>query len=130
MEGTEILGILFFFGIAGIMYSIYIWKTVRARRLFAKAKGSAGLGNPGERLRVLKDALWKANEDPHLENSILNEIIDIYRARNISFDSQDYKVLVSQYEQLSKKGSSKAFDEIIKVQTLKKKLIDRMPIIS
>ena len=113
--------------LTAVFYCIYLWKTTRARKLLTKATTSFGDANAREAVSLLKQALWKANEKPELERSILAKLGQAYQQWMIAFNESDYLILIGQFEQLSQKGSYKALQEVRKVQTLKKQLIDRMP---
>lgn len=110
-----------------VLYCIYLWKTTRARKLLTKATSSFGDTNARDAVSLLKQALWKANEKPELERSILAKLGQTFQQGTIAFNEGDYLILIGEFEQLSQKGSYKALQEIRKVQTLKKQLIDRMP---
>ncbi len=127
MEAVDVLWILPYVVLVAVFYLIYAWKTARGRRLLAKARTVSSSGNVREAVRLLKEALWKANEKPGLERSILNDLAQEYRSRGISFDLQDYLILIEQFQDLSKKGSTKAMEELKQVQALKKQIIERMP---
>ena len=127
MEAEDILWVLPYLILAGVMYSIYLWKTARGKSLLAQSRSLIEAGDQRGGIHLLKEALWKANEKPNLEQQILDEFTRIYQSRGISYDNQDYIVLIDQFRELSKKGSTKALDEMKKVQSLKKQLIDRMP---
>lgn len=110
-----------------VFYCIHLRKVARGRSLLAKAQSSLEYGNATDAVILLKQALWKANEKPELERSILAELGQAYQHRNVAFDPRDYLILVGQYELLAKKGTAKAIEELKKAQLLKKQLIDRMP---
>lgn len=122
------------FIIAGVALVIYIIlyfsnlkKKRKGRELYAKAKMEINSGNSGEAINTLKDALWKFIEDPKIEKSIIAELSQLYKSLQIPFEEKDYLILINQYQSLSKKGSNKALDEIIKVQKLKQRCLNNMP---
>jgi len=130
MEAEDILWVLLYAILAAVLYAIYWWKTSRVRSLLGKSQSLIAVGNLRKGVHLLKEALWKTNENPDLEQSILDELAKAYQARGVSFDSQDYILLIGQFRELSKKGSTKAIEEMKKVQKLKRKIIDRMPDVS
>jgi len=130
MEAEDILWALPYLILAAVLYSIYLWKTARGRNLLTKAQSLLSSGDTGQAVDLLKQALWKANEKEELERSILAELDRAYRSRSIPFDSHDYVLLIGQFQELKKKGSTKAMAELKKVQALKKKLIEYMPEVS
>jgi len=130
MEAEDILWVLPYAILAAVLYSIYLWKTARGRGLLARSQSLIGAGNLREGVHLLKEALWKANEKPDLEQSILDELTKAYQASGKPFDAHDYILLIGQFRELSKKGSTKAIEEMKKVQKLKKQIIDRMPDVS
>lgn len=130
MEAEDILWIVPYAILAVGCGSIYVWKTMRAKRLLARAQSADSSGDPNGRADLLKTALRKANEKPELERSILNELAALYRSCDVSFDARDYRILVEQFQELSRKGSTKAIEELKQIQALKKQIIDRMPRIS
>jgi hypothetical protein len=116
-----------FIVLAIIGYSMYFWKTIQGKKLLSKGTSLIDAGCLPQGVNVLKDALWKANEKPELERAIIQKLDRVYKQKNISFDSNNYLVLVTQYRTLSKKKSYIALEEIKKVQALKKQILDKMP---
>ena len=116
-----------FLMIACIYYGIAAWKKAKGRGLRDRALALLSSGNHGDAHDVLMQALWKANEEPRLERQILADMGRLYEKIGIRFSAEDYKLLIGQFEQLSKKGSYKAISEMKKVQALKKALIGKMP---
>ena len=127
MEIEDLFWVLPYALLAVVMYSLYFWKTARGRSLLAKSRELIDAGKLPEGADLLKEALWKANEKPELEHAILDELANVYQVCGHSFDSQDYVLLISQYQGLEKKGSTKSLQELQKVQMLKKQVIDGMP---
>lgn len=110
-----------------ILYFSNLKKKRKGRELYAKAKMEINSGNSGEAINTLKDALWKFIEEPKIEKSIIAELSQLYKSLQIPFEEKDYLILINQYQSLSKKGSDKALDEIIKVQKLKQRILNNMP---
>lgn len=130
MEAEDILWVLPYVILIAVLYSIYLWKTARGKKLLAQGRELIRAGNSREGVRLLKEALWKANQKPDLELAILDELVNAYKGCGVIFDAHDYIVLVNQFRELNKKGSGKAVDELKKVQKLKKQVIDRMKDVS
>lgn len=113
--------------LAGVLYAFAFWKKSKGRKLHAEAREHLATGDLDEARDRLLQALWKANEEPEIERRILADLDVVCQRSQVDFRSDDYEVLILQFEQLSKKGSHKALAEMKKVQALKWRLIERMP---
>ena len=116
-----------FLALAGVFYALAYWKERKGRGLHAEAQQLLSSDQPEQAREILLKSLWKANETPALERRILVDLRELYRKAGVAFDPSDYELLVRQFEQLSKKGSHKAFSEMKEVQGLKAALIERLP---
>jgi hypothetical protein len=110
-----------------IVYFRILKKKRHGRELYAKAKMEIKSGKSGEAINTLKDALWKFNEEPKIEKIIIAELSQLYKSQQIPFEEKDYLILINQFQSLSKKGSNRSVDEILKVQKLKRRSLERMP---
>ena len=119
-----------FIVIAIVFYSIYLLKMRKAKLLHSEAEEAERNGEYATAVTLFKQSLWKANEKPEMETSILLSLTDIYKKHNIAFDNGDYEKLIEQFQTLKKKSSRKSLQEMGKVNKLKKELIDRMPELS
>ena len=113
--------------IAAVFYAIAAWKKSKGRGLHDQAQQLLSSGSHRDARDVLLQALWKANQEPHLERRILADLCRLYTEVGIQYSADDYEVLIGQFEQLSRKKSYKAISEMKKVKALKKELIGRMP---
>ena len=116
-----------FFLLAAILYAIASWKKRQGIGLHVDAQRLLDIGDEEAGRNVLLQALWSANEEPSIERQILRDLRNLYSRSGVDFQTDDYEVLISQFERLSRKGSHKAWSELKKVQVLKSELIDRMP---
>jgi len=123
-------GVLVFFVIAAVFFSIYLFKVGKAKQLLSEAEKARAGGDDRSAVGLFKQALWKSNESPAMERKILSSLDKIYKGRTINHDFTDYGKLVGQLEILKKKSSQKAMGEMGQVQKLKKALIDEMPDLS
>jgi len=119
-------------GIFGVIAAgfgaLYWWKVSSAKKLLGEADAAIARGQPGAAMAQLKEGLWRANEKGALERAILERIEALYRREGVRWgDGGDYRTLIAQFEQLSRADSHAAIEEMKEVQTLKQKLIERMP---
>jgi thioredoxin-like negative regulator of GroEL len=122
--------VLLFAGIAVIFYIIYLVKTSYAKKYLTEAENAMAAGNHLEAVTTFKKALWKANEKPEIEAKILDRLAELYQQHKIDHSFEEYHSLIKQFQVLSKKSSNKAIKEMGEVQSLKKKLIEKMPDLS
>ncbi len=115
------------FLLAGLFFAIAAWKKRKGGGLHAEARQLLAEGKDIEAHPVLLEALQSANEEPRIERGILADLGGVYQRAGIAFRADDYELLILQFEQLSKKGSHKAWSELKQVQALKFELIERMP---
>lgn len=116
-----------FLALAGVFYLVALWKKSSGRSLHARAQQHLLAGNRKGALDDLRQALWRANEEPVLERRILTDLDALYRDAGLPFSAANYELLIEQFDRLSKKHSQKAHAEMKKVLALKKQLIDHMP---
>lgn len=119
------IGILF--AIAAVCFVLSKVKKGKAKRLTAEAESAWDAGNDSAAISLFKEALWKANEEPALEEKIIASLNALYSKVGIHWDFSGYEALVEQFKWLSKKSSNKAMRELGEVQGLKKEVLDRMP---
>jgi hypothetical protein len=122
--------VILFGGIAVIFYIIYLVKTSYAKKYLTEAENAMVAGRHLEAVTIFKKALWKANEKPEIETKILDRLAELYQQHKINHSFEEYRSLIKQFQVLSKKSSNKAIKEMGEVQTLKKKLIEKMPDLS
>jgi hypothetical protein len=130
MDGKEIIFVAPYLLLVVVGLCILAWKKWKkhhASRFFRQAERAEQRGERSEAVEAYKAALWKANESPSLELTILCRLAGIYDAAGVEVDFSDYKALIGQFQRLSGKHSGKALDELKQVQGLKKELIGRMP---
>ena len=113
--------------LAALFYGLAARKKHKGKSFHSQAKQLIENGNDTEAREVLLRALWSANEEPHLERNILADLRELYTRVGIELETDDYDLLISQYESLSRKGSHKAWSDLKQVQALKSELIDRLP---
>lgn len=116
-----------FGGIAVLFAGLYWWKLSTARKLLAGADEAIARGDPKGALEQLKEGLWRANEKGSLERAMLERIELLYSKHSVTWDGSDYRLLITQFEQLSRASSQAALEEMKQVQGLKQQLIERMP---
>ncbi|MCA9231771.1 MAG: hypothetical protein KDA57_14065 [Planctomycetales bacterium] len=112
--------------IAAVFYIIAWWKKLGGESYYSNARNMLSEGKVEEARESFLCALWKANEEPHLERAILAELRQFYDEAHGGFRPEDYEKLIVQYERLSTKGSHKAFAELKEVQAAKSYLIEQM----
>jgi hypothetical protein len=100
-------------------------RSIEARKVCARDAQSVKDYSPAAAL--LYDALWRARTNPKLEYEILEDIRQLYQARNVTFDLEDYYILVDQYEQLMNGFSSQVIHSLDDVQRVKHLVISKMP---
>lgn len=115
------------FTIAGVFLIIYLFKIGKAKKLITQADRASSSGNDREALKLYKSALIYANEKPTIEQSIISKIDTIYQRHNIKHNFDDYQTLISNSKKLLKRSSSKASNELAKINQLKEELRDKMP---
>ena len=116
-----------FFVIAAACYAVAIRKKRRGVGLQGKAHALMERGDDKTAREALLAALWSANEQPAIERRILDDLRQLYARSGVELQTDDYDLLIVQFERLSRKGSHKAWSELKQVQSLKHQLIDRMP---